>query len=881
MPMTYARSLGTALILLFLTSPALAGRQVDGRARKQARAVRVANGSIALDGRLEDEVWREAPAVGDFVQKEPVEGVPPTESIEVRFAYDDDAFYVGARMFSRNPDAIQAPMSRRDDVQQAEYLLLSLDTYLDHRTAYTFGVTASGVRLDQYHPADEEANADLTYDPVWRARTRVDDRGWTAEFWLPFSQLRFNRGDELVWGLNLHRWIPTLKEDDYWVLVPRTERGWASQFGELRGIERVAPPRRMELLPYTSASSRLRGNVDPANPFDDRLSAQGRIGLDAKFGVGPNLTLDATVNPDFGQVDADPAEVNLSTTETQFAERRPFFLEGARLLTGGTGTSFVYSRRIGAPPLGPAPGDFVERPDTTTILGAAKLTGRLASGMSLAALGAVTGEEFAKTALRSSPLLGKTLVTPRASYAAARVQQEFGRERNTAGLLLTTMHRDLEASQPLSARFPRSAFTGVLDSVMRFADRTYQSSVNFGFSHVEGEPAALERIQRGTVHFFQRPDRPGGTRLDPTRRSLSGTMLLARVEKIGGRHWLGFSNFRNDSPELDTNDIGRLGDAGTSNWTNSVTYRETVPGRIFRAYSSELAWRRDAFWDDEIDAQFAVTSTTQVTWPNFWTTKLNVFGLTRGMTSFLTRGGPVMGLPRSWNADVTLANSNSSETHWSMQATFTGSEDGDHTHLFNGRLSLRPAPAWQLSLDPIYRREVSTRQYVTQLSGGRAETFGGRYIFGTIDRSTVSTQIRLNYTFRPDLNLDLYAEPFAASGRYDRFGELLAPGSRFRRIYGEGGTTMERGPDGTVTVQDGAARFTIDNRDFNVLSFRSNLVLRWEWRPGSTLYLVWQQNRSSTEATRERAGLGDLFGSISAPGDNFFAVKASFWISPR
>jgi len=847
--------------------------------RKQAAAVKVAGGAIRVDGHLDEEVWLRASPVSDFVQKEPTEGAAPTDAMEVRFLYDDDALFIGARMTSAN-GTIQAPLSRRDTGDtQAEFILISLDTFLDRRTAYSFAISSGGVRKDYYHGQDSEDSREFQFDPVWVARARIDSAGWTAEMRIPFSQLRFSTAEEQVWGLEIKRAIPDKNEDDYWVLIPRAATGYASQFGYLRGISGIRPSRRLELLPYTAGELALQGKPDPADPFN--RATEGRVGADLKMGLGPNLTLDATVNPDFGQVDADPAEVNLSTTETQFAERRPFFLEGARLLTGGTGTSFVYSRRIGAPPLGPAAGDFVDRPDTTTILGAAKLTGRLASGMSLAALGAVTGDEFAKTATRGSPIIGKTKVTPRATYAGARVQQEFGRERNTAGLLLTTMHRDLEASEPLSARFPHSAFTGVLDSVMRFADRTYQSSINFGFSHVEGEPAALERIQRGTVHFFQRPDRPGGARLDPTRRSLSGTMLLTRVEKIGGRHWLWFSNFRNDSPELDTNDMGRLGDAGTSNWTNSVTYRETVPGRFFRAYSSELAWRRDAFWDEEIDSQFAVTSTTQVTWRNFWTTKLNVFGLTRGMTPFLTRGGPVMGLPRSWNADVTLANSNSSETHWSMQATFTGSEDGDHTRLYNGRLSLRPAPAWQLTLDPIYRREVSTRQYVTQLAEGRAETFGSRYVFGEIDRSTVSTQIRLNYTFRPDLNLDLYAEPFAASGRYDRFGELLAPGSRFQRIYGENGTTLDRAPDGTVVVQDGITRFAIANRDFNVLSFRSNLVLRWEWRPGSTLYLVWQQNRNSTEATRERAGLGDLFGSISAPGDNFFAVKASFWISPR
>lgn len=883
MHIRYGRVLGIALILAFFTVPNVTAQQTagNGNGRKQARAIRVPNGSVTLDGRLDEDGWQQAPPITDFIQKEPIEGVAPTRRTDVRIVYDDRALYVGARMYTANPETIQAPMSRRDNVDQAEYLLVSLDTYLDRRTAYTFGVTASGVRLDQYHSSDEETNGDPTYDPVWRARTRIDEQGWTAEFWLPFSQLRFNTRDELVWGLNLHRWIPTLQEDDYWVAVPRTERGWSSQFGELRGIERIVPPRRVELLPYTATSSRMNGTRDRANPFDDPLNLKGSIGLDAKIGLGPNLTLDTTINPDFGQIDADPAEVNLSTTETQFAELRPFFLEGARLITGLSSTTYVYSRRIGARPSAPVAGDYVDRPDTTTILGAGKLSGRLASGTSIAALGAVTGEEFARTFRRDTRLTSKALVAPRTTYAAGRVQQEFGREANTVGLLLTNLHRDLDAGDPLSALLHRNAFTGNADSTMRFMDRTYQANLQFGFSRVEGEPAALERTQRGTVHYFQRPDRPGGPRLDPTRRSMTGSLLQARFEKIGGRHWLWYTNLRTDSPEIDPNDFGRLGDAGTITWTNAITYRETQPGRLFRAYSSQLSFTHDGWWDADVHPPYTLTSTNNVTWHNFWTTRLSVAHRTRGMHAFLTRGGPTMGLPNGWNIEGTLANSSASETYWRIDANYSTSEDGDLVRSVTGSFSLRPAPAWHLSIDPLFRREVSTQQYVTRLEDSRPETYGSRYIFGTIDRSTVSMQARLSYTFKPDLNLDFYAEPFAASGRYDRFGELLAARSRFQRVYGESGTTIMRQTDGSSIVQDGMAAFTLPNHDFNVLSFRSNLVLRWEWRPGSTLYLVWQQNRASSEATRDRAGLGDLFGSLSAAGDNFLAIKASFWISPN
>ena len=318
---------------------------------------------IRIDGRLDDAAWLSAEPVTDFIQKEPVEGAAPTDRMEVRFVYDETALYVGARMFSSGP--IQAPLSRRDDGEQVESIEIELDTFLDRRTAYSFGVTAAGVRLDHFHPTDNERDEDLEYDPVWQARTARTGDGWTAELWLPFAQLRFNARVEHVWGLNIKRHLPSLDEENYWALVGRTESGWASRFGELRGIRDVSPRRRLEIVPYMAGSSIVTGDRDLANPFDDGKNLGGRIGADVKLGIGPNLTLDVAVNPDFGQIDADPAEVNLTAFETIFPELRPFFLEGNNVLTAGTG-NFYYSRRIGARPDGSASGDFVDFPNTTT-----------------------------------------------------------------------------------------------------------------------------------------------------------------------------------------------------------------------------------------------------------------------------------------------------------------------------------------------------------------------------------------------------------------------------------------------------------------------------------------------------------------------------------
>ena len=375
--------------LIVLLCDVVANAQQPEPGRKQAVAIRLQNGAIVVDGRLDEPVWHGAPVISDFVQKEPDEGAAPSDRIQVSFAYDDTALYIAARMASERAP-IQSPLGRRDVVGQSEYIIVALDTYLDHRTAYGFGVTASGVRLDRYYPADAE-DFDATVEPVWAARTRVEEHAWTAELWIPLSQLRFNARNEQVWGLNVQRFVPSNNETDYWVAVPRTEKAWASRFGELHGLTEIRPARRFELLPYVAASSTLTGNRDPRNPFDDGKNLAGRTGADLKIGFGSNLTLDVTTNPDFGQVEADPAEVNLSAYETFFTEKRPFFIEGAGLLNSRFAETYFYSRRIGAAPLASATGDFVDYPHTSTILGAAKLTGRLPSKTSIGVLSAVTG----------------------------------------------------------------------------------------------------------------------------------------------------------------------------------------------------------------------------------------------------------------------------------------------------------------------------------------------------------------------------------------------------------------------------------------------------------------------------------------------------------
>jgi hypothetical protein len=870
----------SALFVLLAQAPGAFAQDVTGVAdRKAARAVAMGEGSIRLDGRLDDEPWLRAPAITDFTQKEPVEGDPPVDRMEVRFVYDDSALYVGARMFTTASRAVQAPLGRRDNGDQAEHIHVWLDTYLDRRSAAMFGVTASGVRLDRFHATDNETAFDAGFDPVWEARTSVGPEEWTAELWIPFSQLRFTPQADHTWGVNVRRFRPTIDEESYWVLVPRTERVFISRFGDLRGISGVRPTRRIELLPYVAGASTLTGNVASGNPFNDGATATGRVGIDAKMGLGPNLTLEATMNPDFGQVEADPAEVNLTAFETRFPERRPFFLEGATLINVGH-PNLYYSRRIGARPVGTASGDFVDYPSDSTIVAAAKLTGRLPSRTSIAVLSAVTGKETARIATAGSPLVQEVRVAPPAYYNIGRVRQEFGTLGSSVGFYAASVHRDLAPGEPLAALLTRNALGVSGDAQLRFKDGEYEMRLIAGGSRVDGDAAAIERVQRASAHYAQRPDRIYA-RLNPELTSLSGWTLYANIDRTGGRHWLFGGSIKADSPGFETNDFANLNGADGLLINTNIRYRETEPGRVLRNYTIAVNHQNDSTLRGLRQVGYVRPSVT-VTWANFWTSSVQVQRNLPTTSVSLTRGGPTMTGPPGWMTVVNVGNRSTSNTRWSGSLTFQTNEDGGDRQRYSASLALRPGPRWQLSATPYYETLVEPQQYVTTVAGGRLETYGSRYVFAFIDRTTTATELRLGFTVRPDLNLDVYAEPFAASGRYYDFGELLLPGTRERLTYGVApDTAIVTSPDGRRAVTVGRQTFTLSTRDFNTLSLRSNVVLRWEWRPGSTLYVVWQQDRSETEVVSSAVGVGDMFRSLTTPGRNAFVVKTSFWIPVR
>jgi hypothetical protein len=839
-------------------------------------AVRIQDGAPRLDGRLTESVWRTAPVITSLTQREPDEGSPAIENTEVRFAYTEDALYVGARMFSRDPRAIRALVTRRDNESSSEQLVISLDTYRDRRTAYSFAVTAAGVRLDYYHASDDEDDEDEDYNPVWEASTAIDSAGWTAELRIPFTQLRFSPRDVQEWGLNVTRKVPARNEASYWMLVKRTEPGWSSRMGALTGLRGIRPSRRVEVLPYVAADSRIAAVRDSANPFQHVYDNGVRAGGDLKMGLGPNLTLDVTLNPDFAQVEADPAVVNLSAFEVFFEERRPFFLEGSDLFDQ---RDFFYSRRIGSAPPGSASGDYVEELGNSTILGAGKLTGRLPSGLSVAALAAVTDRETVRTFdSTSTPQFGRAIVAPRTLYAVASARQEFGEDASTLSGMMTMVQRNLSPGTPLANLLPRSAYSGLIDGRWRWAGGKYDINSWVGTTNIRGDTLAILRQQLSSRRFYQRPD-ADHVGVDSSMRSMSGAMLGIGHSKMAGRHWLWDVDYVHESPGLEPNDIGSFGSVDNRFLSAEVRWRETEPSRLYRRYTigagQQHAWNFD--WLRRRGENFAYY---EMTFPNFWDVNAGFNYSVRGLDDRLTRGGPVMGTPSSIGWNIALESPDGARN--SVEFDINGGRDeiGGWEQDIELSFSFRPGDRWELSFDPEWTRERNTRQFVTNEANGRAATFGTRYVFATVDVSEISGQFRLNYTFTPNLTLETYVEPFAASGRFFNFGETLAPRSRELLLYGTNGTTIVRNTDGSSTVTDGAATFDIDNEDFNERSFRSNAVLRWEWRLGSTLFLVWQQNRSA-ELPFAPARPRHLLDALNSRGENFLAIKVSYWTALR
>ena len=866
----------TALLALGLLLPSpreVVGQEGDGPPNpapetKHMVATRL-DGSVTLDGRLDEGVWRQASFSSDFHQKGKDQGFDPRVRTRVAFLYDDDALYVGAYMERDSAGGSMAALGGRDDGGNADRILISLDTFRDLRTAYTFGVTESGVRIDYVSSRDNESWTDDSYDPVWQARVSVDSTGWSAEMRIPFSQLRFSGGSNQVWGINVRRWHPATYLNVYWVVIPYYETGWTSRFGELSGLKDIDGGAGVEVTPYVLGRATYDGSPVGSGSPDETLT---RYGGDVKAGLGPNLTLDATFRPDFGQVEADPARVNLSAFETFFPERRPFFTEGSELFRV-QGPNYFYSRRVGSIPAGALPRDLFEQVESATFLGGAKVTGRDPSGLSVGALAALTDQEKVDVAVDSTGATVAVPAAPRTVFGVGRVQQEFGSAGSNIGVMATGVERMFGSQTTLSDVLTRRAVAGGVDWTLRFGGGAYELTGYGGGSYVSGQASAIQRLQESSAHYFQRPD-ADHVSLDPDATSMQGWAAGMTLGKIGGAHWMWSASTEASSPGFEIRDAGSQRRADRVDAQASLTYRTRdgrgdVRDRGF-GISAATGWNFGG-----IRRHTSLGASGAVTWGNLWTTTVDGGVNLRALSDDLTRGGPLMETPLAGWVNLGLYSSKAADASWNVQGTSYFDELGGWSGSMDGGVRIQASARLELGLQAGVTVADDARQFVAVADGGPADTYGQRYIFSALKRKEIFTQARAKIAFAPDVVLTLYAEPFLSSGRFHDFGELTAARARTLRSYGTDNTVINRLSDGSWVVLDGSEIFSIPNYDFWVRSFRSTSVFRWEWRRGSTLFLIWQRSLSSFDDAVGPDGARAFFGAFKDPGKNTFVAKVS------
>jgi hypothetical protein len=834
-----------------VSAPAAAG-QVEGLSTHTA--TRAGAGPIRLDGDLSDPAWRDAGVIANFVQREPNEGAPPTHRTEARVLYDDAAIYIGVRAFDSDPDRILAFLTRRDTDSASDWIRVLIDSYHDRRTAYEFIVNPAGVKRDKYRYNDN--NDDESWDAVWDVAVLRDREGWSAEFRIPYSQLRFGGGADGTLGFAISREVARLNETSTWPLLPRGASGYVSSFGELAGVVRPPGGKRLEVAPYVLGQIQTSPE-QPGNPLLKTPDPGGSVGLDMKYAVTPALSFTGTVNPDFGQVEADPAEVNLSAFETFFNERRPFFVEGSGTYQFDCDDcSIFYSRRIGRAPRGrpDATGGYITRPGQSTILGAGKLTGRVGP-FAVGTLAAVTQEEEARLAFGDTRL--RTPVEPQTLYTVSRVRREFS-DQSFVGLVFTSASRG--RADGLSF-LPDSAITTGLDYDWRLGQQWSLNGTVTG-TRVAGSATAITALQQSNVHSFQRPD-ADHVEVDPLAESLSGHGGSMAFGKIAGDKVRGNVSLAYKSPGFDVNELGFQRRADEIKQRSWVQRRWMNAGKYVRTRMINFnQWSFRNYDGDLLD--LGGNFNTHWTFVNQWSTGGGFNLNARTFDDRVTRGGP--GAYRNpnvngwyyFNTDDTRVVS----FHWDGnffvdRPTGSGSLGRSYNFFLGPRLQVRPTSALSGEVGIGQSRSLEDAQWVTNLTeNGRT-----RYVLGRLNQTTTNMTLRLSYTLTPNLSVQLYGQPFASSGRYEHYKELV---------------------NGRAAHH--AARYApydyAGNADFTVLSFRTTNVLRWEFKPGSTMFVVWQQGREGfrpDSSFRFGRDYGDIF---ATPSSNTVLVKLSYWLNP-
>lgn len=803
---------------------------------------------ITVDGKFDEPAWEKAIWENKFVQFQPYEGKEPLKKTEFAVLYDKDNLYVGIKAFD-NPDSISMRMTRRDELD-GDLVSIMLDSYFDKRTGFSFTVSAAGVKSDDIMSNDGE-NQDNTWDPIWWVKTGKTASGWNAEMRIPLTQLRFEHSDNQKWGFQVLRYIFRKDEVSVWQPTKRSQAGFVSQFGELTGIEGIKPRKTLDLMPYAVART-SRFEKEPGNPFRETGKKSNLdAGLDAKIGLTNNFTLDATINPDFGQVEADPSEVNLTTYETFFPEKRPFFIEGKNILTyrlsfGDGDLSYdglFYSRRIGKrPSLSPdvQNNEYSNTPDFTRILGAAKITGKTQSGWSAGFLESVTAEENAL--IKGLNTSRKEIVEPLTNYFAGRIQKDFNKGNTYLGGMITSVNRHLDDKG--IDFLHKSAYTGGLDFVHKWHNKDWIIDAGLFFSNVNGSKEAISRTQLAYIHNFRRPDATY-LKFDPSRTSLNGYGGKFMIGKVGGKFKIG-SIWAWKSPGLELNDIGYAQQVDNIFQILWAGYRFYEPFSIFRELNINFnQWSIHDFGGNLNTLGANVNFNTQ--FKNYWRlfSNLNLNVISLDITAL--RGGPALRTPGETSLFLGLMSNPQKKFTVQLNSRHGFSFEKNYSKNFDYNLILGYRPLRSLKIDflPGLNLTKDEMQYVSQQS----YTNKYSYVFARIDRKTVNLSVRLNYNITPDLTIQYWGQPFVATGRYTAFKTILNSKARElqERFSYYNSSQIKLSKSGSYQIDDNGDNiidFEIGNPDFNVREFLSNLVIRWEYRPGSTLYLVWSQNRS-------------------------------------
>ncbi len=814
-----------------------------------------------IDGWINDQAWSEVPWEGDFQMYEPYDDRPPTQDTKFKVISDNENIYIAIRAFDTAPDSIVRRLTRRDEMD-GDMVAFQFDSYHDLQTAFTFFVSAAGSKMDAYETENGE-NMDDTWNPIWWVKTQVDGQGWTAEAKIPFSQLRFDRSSGGVWGFQLAREIFRKSETSIWQPISRESAGWVHLIGELHGLAEIDPKKQAEIIPYAVAGIELF-EKDPENPF----MAEGykpvvNAGLDAKIGITNNFILDLTVNPDFGQVEADPSQLNLTAFETFYEEQRPFFIEGNNILDFDLAVynmdNMFYSRRIGRRPHHDPDleeGAHAQLPEFTSILGAAKITGKTKNGLSVGIMESVTAEEKAEIDLDGNRTFES--VEPLTNYFASRVSKEFDKGNTSLGGMLTSTNRFND--QPELDYLHSSAITGGIDFKQYFKERDYLFSFSSYMSQVNGSEEALIRTQRSPVHYFQRPDADYLV-LDSTRTSLSGYGGSLQFGKQSGRfQFMAFLTA--SSPGLELNDIGFLNSSDEVVQIFWLSYSFNEPFGIFRSASLNLnQW---SGWDFGGNHQvLGVNLNGHAEFKNLWSSHFFVSSETDTHSNSALRGGPTLILPGLVSTSLSFSTSSRKKLEGEIDMDYShGYDDSEESYGLELELTYRPISNLNLSIYPEFSHRRSELQYIEQ----QQLNTDSRYILGAIDQKTLSMSLRIDLIITPELSIQFWGQPFIATGDYSDFKHITDPkaeqfNDRFHS-YSAGEISYDEAGDlYTINESGSDLNYEFGNPDFNIKEFLSNLVFRWEYRPGSFIYLVWSQSRSGSNSYGQ-LHLGEDFTNI-------------------